>query len=72
MFADDTSIWYSASNTDDVIDVANNQLDLWIRVNKWTLSVNKTNFMMFINKSTNNWSVARSLGRSGYPTTSTL
>ena len=48
VFADDTKIFYSASNIDDVTNVVNNelkQLDLWFK-----LGVNKTNFIMFTNK----------------------
>ena len=53
LFADDTNIFYSASNIDDVTNVVNNelkQLGLWFRANKLSLNVNKTNFIMFNNK----------------------
>ena len=53
IFADDTKIFYSASNIDDVTNVVNNelkQLGLWFRANKLSLNVNKTNFIMFNNK----------------------
>ena len=53
LFADDTKIFYSASNIDDVTNVVNNelkQLGLWFRENKLSLNVNKTNFIMFTNK----------------------
>ena len=50
LFPDDTKHFYSASNIDDVSNVVNNelkQLGLWFRANKLSLSVNKTNFIMF-------------------------
>ena len=53
LFADDTNIFYSAINIDDVTTVVNNelkQLGLWFRANKLSLNVNKTNFIMFNNK----------------------
>ena len=53
IFADDTKLFYLASNIDDVTNVVNKklkQLGLWCRANKLSLSVNKTNFIMFNNK----------------------
>lgn len=53
LFADDTNIFYSASNTAEVSTVINNELkklDLWFRANKLSLNVNKTHFIMFNNK----------------------
>ena len=55
LFADDTNIFYSASNIDDVTNVVNNelkQLGLWFRANKLSLNVNKANCIMFNNKKT--------------------
>ena len=52
LFADETNIFYSAINIDDVTNVVNNelkQLGLWFRANKLSLNVNKTNFIMFNN-----------------------
>ena len=56
LFADDTNIFYLASNTDDVTNVVNNelkQLGLCFRVKKLSLNVNKTNFIIFNNKNNN-------------------
>ena len=53
LFADDTSIFYSTRNIVDITCTVNNELeklDIWFRVNKLSLNVNKTNFIMFTNK----------------------
>ena len=53
LFADDTSIFYSTRNIMDIACTVNNELeklDIWFRVNKLSLNVNKTNFIMFTNK----------------------
>ena len=53
LFADDTSIFYSTRNIVDITCTVNNELeklDMWFRVNKLSLNVNKTNFIMFTNK----------------------
>ena len=53
LFADDTKKIYSASNIDEVTNVVNNelkQLGLWFRAIKLFLNVNKTNLIMFNNK----------------------
>ena len=55
LFADDTKIFYSASNIDDVTNVVNNelkQLGLWFRANILSLNMNKTFSFMFNNKQT--------------------
>ena len=52
LFADDTSICYSASNTADVTNAVNELgiLDLWFRVSELSLITIKTNVMKFTNK----------------------
>ena len=53
LFADDTSIFYSTRNIVDITRTVNNELeklDIWFRVNKLSLNVNKTNVIMFTNK----------------------
>ena len=53
LFADDTSIFYSTRNIVDITRTVNNaleKLDIWFTVNKLSLNVNKTNFIMFTNK----------------------
>ena len=53
LFADDTSIFYSTRNIVDIACAFNNELeklDIWFRVNKLSLNMNKTNFIMFANK----------------------
>ena len=53
LFADDTSIFYSTRNIVDITCTVNNELeklDIWFRVNKLSLNMNKTNFIMFTNK----------------------
>ena len=44
---------YSSRNILDIACTVNNKLeklDIWFRVNKLSLNVNKTNFIMFANK----------------------
>ena len=53
LFADDTSIYYSDCNLDVLNLVVNNELkmlDLWFKVNKLTLNVSKTNYILFSSK----------------------
>ena len=53
LFADDTSIFYLTRNIVDITCTVNNELeklDIWFRVNKLSLNMNKTNFIMFTNK----------------------
>ena len=49
LFADDTSIVYSIRNIVDIVCTVNNELeklDIWFRVNKLSLNVNKTNLQI--------------------------
>ena len=53
LLADETSILYSSRNIVDTTCLVNNELsklDIWYKVNKISLNVNKTNFIMFANK----------------------
>ena len=53
LFADDTYIFLSGSNLTDLCNIMSNELkklDVWFRVNKLSLNVSKTNFMVFGNK----------------------
>ena len=53
LFADDTGIFYSTRNIVDIACTVNNELeklDIWFRVNKLSLNVNKTNFIIFASK----------------------
>ena len=53
LFADDTSIFYSTRNSVDIACTDNNEVDkfdIWFRINKLSLNVNKTNFITFANK----------------------
>ena len=53
LFVDDTSIFYSTRTIVDIAGTVNKELeklDIWFRVNKLSLNVNKTNFIMFTNK----------------------
>ena len=55
IFADDTNMFYSISNIDDVNNVVNNelkQLGLWFRAKKISFNLNKANVIMFNNKTT--------------------
>ena len=50
LFADDTSMFYSHKNLSHVISVLNNELTHvvnWLRANKLSLNVGKTNYMIF-------------------------
>lgn len=50
MFADDTNLFFSDSNLNNLIEVVNSELDkisLWFKLNKLSLNVNKTNFIFF-------------------------
>ena len=53
LFADDISISYSIRNIVDIECTVNNKLeklDIWFRVNKLSLNVNKNYFIMSTNK----------------------
>ena len=60
LFADDTNIFCTGKNIQDVCELLNNELkklDIWFRVNKLSLNVLKTNFMFFSNTSTEDGSI---------------
>ena len=53
MFADDTNIFLSNSNIDDLQDLVNEELShlaAWLKINKLSLNVKKTHYMVFTNK----------------------
>ena len=53
LFADDTSILLSGKNCNDVMNVLNpelSKLSLWFEINKLSLNVQKTNYMLYGNK----------------------
>lgn len=53
MFADDTNLFYSHNNLDILCDDINNDLLLissWFKLNKLSLNIKKTNFMIFRSK----------------------
>jgi exonuclease III len=50
LFADDTNIFYSTKNhgfTENIINDELNKLSIWFRVNKLSLNIKKTNFIVF-------------------------
>ena len=50
LFADDSNIFLSGKNLNDLVDVMNNEMKNiveWLQVNKLTLNVKKTHFMIF-------------------------
>lgn len=50
LFADDTNIFYSNNNSDDLETVVNNELfklTIWFKANKLSLNISKTNYMLF-------------------------
>ena len=53
MFADDTNIFLSNSNIDDLQDLVNEELShltAWLKINKLSLNVKKAHYMVFTNK----------------------
>ena len=53
LFADDTSIFYSHNDPDELARVINEELeyiDLWMKVNKLSVNTNKTNYILFKGK----------------------
>ena len=53
LFADDTTIFLSDNNLNNLIEIVNNELIHlcnWFRANKLSLNVSKTNFITFGNK----------------------
>ena len=53
LFADDTTIYYNGNNEKETIQIINNdlkELNLWFQLNKLSLNVSKTKFMIFNRK----------------------
>jgi len=53
LFADDTNIFYTGNNVNDICSIMNRELkmlSIWFKVNKLSLNIAKTNFMVFTNK----------------------
>ena len=56
LFADDTNIIFSHDNPDRLENIINNELRIisnWFKLNKLSLNINKTNYMIFRNKYSN-------------------
>ena len=56
LFADDTNLFLSNENLDELCTDLNNELakiDRWFKVNKLSLNVSKTNYMVFTNRRKN-------------------
>ena len=54
LFADDTNLFYSGKDIDElcsVVTIELGKLCLWFQVNKLSLNTSKTNFMIFTNRS---------------------
>ena len=54
LFADDTNLFYSGKDIDELCSVVSIELDklcIWFQVNKLSLNISKTNFMVFTNRS---------------------
>ena len=52
-FADDTSLFYSHSNIQQLNDTLNNELskfDCWMKANKLSVNIKKTNYVVFKSK----------------------
>ena len=52
LFADDTNIFYTGDDIYEICNILSNELkklDIWFRVNKLSLNVSKTNFIVFSN-----------------------
>jgi hypothetical protein len=53
LFADDTSLFYSHSNIQQLNDTLNNELskfDCWMKANKLSVNIKKTNYVVFKSK----------------------
>ena len=53
LFADDTNLFCNGRNRDELIEKINEELKLiykWVNVNKLSLNIEKTNFMLFTPK----------------------
>ena len=56
LFADETNLFYCDSNLNELIQRTNTELDklhVWFAVNRLSLNVTKTNYMMFGNHTLN-------------------
>ena len=54
LFADDTNLFYSGKDIDELCSVVSMELEklcIWFKVNKLSLNTSKTNLMVFTNKS---------------------
>ena len=50
MFADDTNIYYendSPGKMEKIINIELKKLSLWLRINRFSLNISKTNFVIF-------------------------
>ena len=50
LFADDTNLFFSCKNINELIDTVNGELDKlaeWFRANKLSLNISKTNYILF-------------------------
>ena len=57
VFADDTNLFYSGKDLTEVCKTVSNEMDklcIWFQVNKLSLNIAKTNFMVFGNKKCEN------------------
>jgi len=57
LFADDTNLFYTGKNIDDMCNIVSHELDklnVWFMVNKLSLNIKKTNFMIFSKKRVKN------------------
>ena len=53
LFADETSLFYSHSNIQQLNDTLNNELskfDCWMKANKLSVNIKKTNYVVFKSK----------------------
>ena len=58
LFADDTNLFCNGPNLDELIEKINEELKLiykWVNVNKLSLNIEKTNFMLFTPKKFHAW-----------------
>ena len=56
LFADDSNIFFSHPDPFELLSIINSELEYvsdWLKVNKLTLNVNKTKFMLFSNSISN-------------------
>ena len=50
LFADDTNLFYKGNKMEDLVKTINGELEnisLWLKINKLSLNINKTHFIMF-------------------------